>query len=125
MAMTEAEIAAMNAGKAPRSLRESVKAHAKEEKMTQKDLSDRLKLFDGCCAYCGEHLGKNKQIDHVVPISKLGADTLDNVVFACHSCNTSKGNRNLLDWYRSKPFWSQERELKVLSITGKLDALKL
>ena len=37
MAMTEAEIAAMNAGKAPRSLRESVKAHAKEEKADQKE----------------------------------------------------------------------------------------
>lgn len=111
--------------KKPSVSRTEAKSKVRSEKMTQKNLSDRLKLFDGCCAYCGEHLGKNKQIDHVVPISKLGADTLDNVVFACHSCNTSKGNRNFLDWYRSKSFWTQERESKVLSVTGKLDALKL
>lgn len=111
--------------KKPSVSRTEAKSKVRSEKMTPKNLSDRLNLFDGCCAYCGEYLGKNKQIDHVVPISKLGADTLDNIVFACQSCNTSKGNRNFLDWYRSKPFWTQERESKVLSVTGKLDALKL
>lgn len=111
--------------KKPSVSRTEAKSKVRSEKMTPKNLSDRLNLFDGCCAYCGEHLGKNKQIDHVVPISKLGADTLDNIVFACQSCNTSKGNRNFLDWYRSRPFWTQERESKVLSVTGKLDALKV
>lgn len=110
--------------KKPSVTRSQAKSKVRSEKMTPKDLSDRLSLFDGCCAYCSEPLGKNKQIDHVVPISKLGADTLDNIVFVCHSCNASKGNRDFLDWYRSKPFWTQARELKVLSVTGKLDALK-
>lgn len=104
--------------------RSEAKSKVRSEKISQKDLNNRLNFFDGCCAYCREPLGKNKQIDHVVPISKLGADTLDNIVYVCHSCNTSKGNRDFLAWYRSKPFWSQERESKVLSITGKLDALK-
>jgi 5-methylcytosine-specific restriction endonuclease McrA len=111
--------------KKPSVTRTQAKSKVRSEKMTSKNLSDRLKLFDGCCAYCSESLGKNKQIDHVVPISKLGADTLDNIVFVCQSCNLSKGNRNFLDWYRTKPFWTQARESKVLSVTGKLDALKV
>lgn len=30
-------------------------------------------------------------IDHVIPRSKNGTDTLKNLVVACHSCNSSKG----------------------------------
>lgn len=111
--------------KKPSVTRTEAKSRVRSEKMTPKNLSDRLKLFDSCCAYCSELLGKNKQVDHVVPISKLGADTLDNIIFVCQSCNLSKGNRDFLDWYRSKPFWTQEQESKVLSVTGKLDALKI
>ena len=105
--------------------RSEAKSRVRSEKMTSQDLLDRLEVFDGCCAYCSELLGKNKQVDHVVPISKLGADTLDNIVFVCQSCNCSKGDRDFLDWYRSKSFWTQEQESKVLSVTGKLNALKI
>lgn len=110
--------------KKPKVSRSEAKSKVRSQKITAKSLDERLKFFDGNCAYCGEFLGKNKQIDHVVPISKLGADTLENIVYVCHSCNTSKGNRDFLDWYRSKSFWTQEREDKVISITGRLDALK-
>lgn len=111
--------------KKPTVTRTEAKSRVRSEKITPESLLNRLELFDGCCAYCSEPLGKNKQADHVVPISKLGADTLANIVFVCQSCNSSKGNRDFLGWYRSKPFWTQERESKVLSITGKLDALKI
>lgn len=56
--------------------RTEAKSRVRSEKMTSEALLDRLEVFDGCCAYCSESLGKNKQVDHVVPISKLGADTL-------------------------------------------------
>lgn len=105
--------------------RTEAKSKVRSEKISAEDLVDRLALFGGCCAYCSEPLGKNKQVDHVVPISKLGADTLENIVFVCQSCNSSKGNRDFLDWYRTKSFWNQERESKVLSVTGKLNALKV
>lgn len=45
------------------------------------------------CAYCG---CKPKLLtqDHVIPLSKGGGTTADNIVPACGHCNYSKGNRD-------------------------------
>jgi hypothetical protein len=45
------------------------------------------------CQYCG--VTRNLTIDHVIPKSKGGGDTWENLVVACVSCNTKKGNRLL------------------------------
>ena len=48
----------------------------------------------GMCMYCGSrHSVHQLTRDHVVPISKGGADVWSNVVTACRACNTRKGNR--------------------------------
>lgn len=51
------------------------------------------KRDDHECQYCGSK--QNLTIDHVIPKSKGGKDTWDNVVAACATCNVSKGNRLL------------------------------
>lgn len=43
------------------------------------------------CQYCGTH--ENLTIDHIIPKSKGGKDTWENLVTACTSCNHKKGNR--------------------------------
>ena len=43
------------------------------------------------CQYCGTT--KNLTIDHVLPRSRGGRHTWDNVVAACGRCNTFKGSR--------------------------------
>jgi len=45
------------------------------------------------CQYCGSK--KNLTIDHVIPRSKGGKHTWDNVVIACEYCNSHKGDRFL------------------------------
>jgi hypothetical protein len=45
------------------------------------------------CQYCG--VTRNLTIDHVIPKSKGGGDTWENLVVACVSCNTKKGNKLL------------------------------
>lgn len=45
------------------------------------------------CQYCGST--KNLTIDHVIPKSKSGKDTWDNLVVACSPCNSKKGDRLL------------------------------
>lgn len=46
------------------------------------------------CQYCGGQPGKTQlTIDHVVPRSRGGGTTWDNVVAACGPCNRRKGNR--------------------------------
>jgi 5-methylcytosine-specific restriction endonuclease McrA len=47
------------------------------------------------CLYCGQQFGRFQLTrDHVVPISRGGADTWENVVSACVSCNVRKGSRS-------------------------------
>lgn len=42
------------------------------------------------CGYCGSEADS---VDHIIPLSRGGPDKLDNLVAACRSCNTSKGDR--------------------------------
>ena len=46
------------------------------------------------CLYCGGHFHKSELTrDHVVPLSKGGRDSWENVVAACLACNVRKGGR--------------------------------
>ena len=48
------------------------------------------------CQYCGVVLPSSElTLDHVVPRSRGGASTWENLVACCHSCNRRKGNRLL------------------------------
>lgn len=51
-----------------------------------------LAAKDYRCDYCGRKAKKLTR-DHVTPISKQGDHTLWNIVVACSSCNSKKGNR--------------------------------
>lgn len=55
----------------------------------------------GGCAYCGT-ADAALQRDCVLAISRGGRYTLENVVPACRSCNTSKGNDEVTGWLRRK-----------------------
>ena len=55
----------------------------------------------GGCAYCGGD-GDALQRDCVLPISRGGRYTIDNVVPACRSCNASKCNAEVTGWLRRK-----------------------
>jgi 5-methylcytosine-specific restriction endonuclease McrA len=45
---------------------------------------------DWTCQYCGSR--SNLTVDHVVPRSKGGGSTWDNIVASCAPCNRRKGN---------------------------------
>jgi len=52
------------------------------------------KLYKNRCVYCGEI--KTLEMDHIIPISKGGDHTKENIVPACRSCNAKKGDRPVL-----------------------------
>jgi 5-methylcytosine-specific restriction endonuclease McrA len=57
----------------------------------------RFNIFarDGnTCQYCGQRLPRTDlNLDHVVPRSRGGLSTWENIVCSCHSCNRRKGGR--------------------------------
>jgi 5-methylcytosine-specific restriction endonuclease McrA len=50
------------------------------------------------CQYCGVILPSAElTLDHVIPRSRGGLSTWENLVAACHSCNRRKGNHLLIE----------------------------
>ena len=87
--------------------RKSRAARKRKRRMdrVEHDLSDEqwtaLKTAWGGCAYCGV-TDKPLQRDCVLALSRGGRYTLDNIVPACRSCNTSKCNDEVTGWLRRK-----------------------
>jgi 5-methylcytosine-specific restriction endonuclease McrA len=68
---------------------------------TTKEWNTIKEEYNYLCAYCGQM--KPLTIDHIVPLSKGGRHDIDNIVPACGSCNSSKGNSNILEFlYRRR-----------------------
>jgi 5-methylcytosine-specific restriction endonuclease McrA len=74
------------------------------------------------CAYCGA-VGGALQRDCVMPISRGGRYTLDNVVPACRSCNTSKCNEEVTSWMRRKRLDEPAFLLRQLAVVRELQAV--
>ena len=49
------------------------------------------------CIYCGST--EDLCHDHLIPKAKGGPDTIHNVVIACKTCNSSKRDKDLFEWY--------------------------
>jgi len=54
------------------------------------------------CAYCSQP--KPLTQDHIQPLSRGGSHTISNIVPACKSCNSSKGNRPAHDFVTLEQF---------------------
>ena len=72
--------------------------------------------FGQCaCAYCGTW-NEKLTIDHIVPKSKGGPHfSRWNTIPACRSCNISKQNLPVFEWWRPQDFWTEEREEKLMA----------
>ena len=70
-------------------LRHFVRVPFRELALTRKNI---LQRDQNSCQYCG-YKGDKLSIDHVIPRSRGGLDTWENVTTACLSCNVFKGNK--------------------------------
>lgn len=75
------------------------------------------------CLYCGYEFSRSHlTMDHVVPLSRGGKTEWTNIVAACNTCNSTKGNR--MDWKpKYKPYrpgyWELVRKRKQMEFTIK------
>ena len=72
------------------------------------------------CLYCGCNVTKSEAtMDHVIPVSRGGKTSWNNIVTACGPCNHSKGNSLSSQWKpKYKPYkpgyWELVRKRKQL-----------
>jgi 5-methylcytosine-specific restriction endonuclease McrA len=84
-----------------------------------KDVYDKLIKEFEVCPYCGEPMKTSTlNLDHIVPLSKGGAHSKDNVIACCESCNSKKGSKSIHDWLMEVPN-NRLKELKeILAARG-------
>ncbi len=64
--------------------------------LTKQEWEEILDKFNYSCAYCGvnqNELDYTLHQEHIVPLSKGGEYTKENIIPACKSCNCKKHNR--------------------------------
>jgi len=67
-----------------------------EEMLTSTEWLAILAEANGHCHYCGKEA--KLTLDHVIPLSKGGKHSKENVVPACGHCNFSKGTKTVEEW---------------------------
>jgi 5-methylcytosine-specific restriction endonuclease McrA len=59
-----------------------------EGEYTQREWETLCALYDHRCLCCGKQ--GDLTVDHVIPLSKGGSNSIENIQPLCHSCNSSK-----------------------------------
>lgn len=65
---------------------------------TAEDVRAQHKAQKGKCYYCKSSVGDKYHVDHVVPLSRGGANGPENLVIACGTCNMSKRDKLPHEW---------------------------
>lgn len=78
---------------------------------------EKIKLQTGqICNYCGS--ADKLSLDHIFPQKYGGQDNAENLIFACKSCNSSKGKKDLMEWMNLRgeffPLMVIRRYLKLI-----------
>lgn len=75
--------------------------------------------FGGECPICGTKEGRSKKAkfdrDHIVPLSKGGKTERHNIMPCCSACNRSRGNKEIISWFKGRKSWTQQREDKIVA----------
>jgi len=73
-----------------------------------------LKRDNYICHYCGEY---GDTVDHVIPKSKGGEDTEENLVCSCFECNQLKMDLNEEEFKKIVNTFKQKKKIKQQTIT--------
>ncbi|MFW9258193.1 HNH endonuclease [Nostoc sp. CALU 546] len=79
----------------PKHIRLTITSNERMWKVPPVNRREVLRRDHHSCQYCGS--SKHLTLDHVMPRSKGGSHTWDNVVAACERCNSRKGDRTLFE----------------------------
>jgi len=87
----------LDVGRAHEAKRRALKKGATVGAITTEALAEKRAEYSGICPYCNQPITEG-HFDHVVPLSKGGSHTTDNLVWVCAECNLKKGDKSLLGY---------------------------
>lgn len=79
--------------------------------LTNEEWEQALFFFNHKCAYCGSK--KKLTQEHIIPVVKEGDYTKENIIPACGTCNSSKRDKDLEEWYFEQPFFNTDNLMKI------------
>ena len=81
-------------------------------KYTRQEWLLALAFFDNSCAYCSRV--KDITVDHILALSKGGANERRNIIPCCSKCNSSKSDTSVTTWFPKQKSYTEERAAKIL-----------
>ena len=94
--------------------RRRIKEEQQGTGITKEQWLEMMKYFDWKCAYSGETLTKDtRSIDHIVPLNSGGDNMIWNCVPMLRSLNSSKKDKDMLEWYKGQECYSEARLEKI------------
>jgi len=85
-----------------------------DEQLTASEWEAIKEAYNHKCAYCGDG-SERLERDHIVPVSKDGTTTVVNIAPACRTCNSSKGDRSVSEWYPKQDHYDPERMDRIVN----------
>jgi len=91
--------------------------------ITESEWRKELKVFDYKCAYCGlpqeDHWAERNGKYIIMKLHRdhaddNGANDLRNALPACQSCNSSKHQDSIEEWYKSRSFYDEVKYNKIM-----------
>jgi hypothetical protein len=86
--------------------------------------SKRLRIYarDGWrCWCCGTDAREELTLDHIVARARGGTNHETNLITACYSCNTGKGDRSAVEWAFS--YWGDRRGAAAAQLSRMVELL--
>ena len=82
--------------------------------ITKEQYKECLNYFGWKCAYSGKPLNKgNRSLDHITPLNSGGENEIWNLVPMYIKYNSSKQDKEMIEWYKEQPFYSEDRLKKI------------
>ena len=82
--------------------------------ITAEQYKEVMSFFDWKCAYSGEKLKKDtRTLDHIIPLKQGGDHEIWNLVPMTRSLNSSKQDKDMLEWYKEQECYDPKRLAKI------------
>ena len=82
--------------------------------ITSEQYKEVMSFFDWRCAYSGEKLKKDtRTLDHIISLKQGGDHEIWNLVPMTRSLNSSKQEKDMLEWYKEQDCYDPKRLAKI------------